>query len=101
MTGVRETICERTDLPPSMCSHCRGLPWDLPVIAGALDDVTFELYEVDREDRPPRASGFRAEFASECPSCGESIRPGDRLVNDPRSRRFVCVDCGENDQRLS
>lgn len=100
MTGERERICERSDLPESMCSHCRGLPWRAVIdIAGEVGPAAHDVDQGD-EGAPRGSYGFRAEFASNCPSCGEEIRPGDHISKSPTSRQFVCVDCADNDQRL-
>jgi hypothetical protein len=84
---VTAAICERTDLPPSMCSHCRGLPWNPPVNEAAL-------VEAGTTDEPlarwPR--GMSAQFDSDCPACGETIVKGDLIVLD--GRRYVCEPCG-------
>lgn len=83
-------ICDRTDLPPSMCSHCRGLPWNPPVDEAALVEAL--------PGRPPSLvpSGLRAEFESDCPSCGDQIERGDLIVRDPLSKRYVCTECADD-----
>lgn len=86
--GPRETICERSDLPEWMCSHCRGLGWE-PII---LDDP-----DPTRED-PTRPWSGRAEHTSTCPGCSETISPGHMIVRI--GNRFVCAECARDDATL-
>lgn len=93
-----DPLCPRTELPASMCSHCRGLPWDPPEdLAEAVDSKRRELQAAGLSDPAP-ARGIFAERDSECPGCGEPIRPGDLIVRD--GRRYVCAECAENDEAL-
>lgn len=99
---ISDPVCERTDLPASMCSHCRGLAWDPVVdVAGQLGDVGAPgLREYrDPEANARRSWAGRAEHRSTCPGCGETIKPGDRLVRV--DDRFVCGPCADNDGVLS
>ena len=88
---MTDPICDRTDLPASMCSHCRGLPWH-PVIDEAA------MVEAN-PGRPPTLLVLRAEFESECPTCGQQIERGDTIVKDQSRQRFVCAECA--DQRVT
>lgn len=108
MTVVTDPRCERTDLPASMCSHCRGLPWNPPTVDDryGYEDVTFDPAEPASFTRPvvetgTRRRSFHAEFESSCPSCGEQIRPGDRIVRERDGHRYVCEECADNDGRLA
>lgn len=80
-------ICERSDLPPSMCSHCRGLPWHPVVNVAAL--VEAGATEGAYVGRP---RGLTAQFESDCPACGDTIRKGELIVLD--GKRYVCEPCG-------
>lgn len=103
MTGQREQLCERSDLPPSMCAHCRGLGWE-PVIdlAAALDDEPRRGEYLPRDNAMNTMPGFKAEFTSSCPGCNDEIKPGDRIARERDGRRrWVCGPCFDSDEVLS
>jgi hypothetical protein len=96
MTGQREQLCELSDLPPSMCAHCRGLGHE-PIMD--LDDDGGG-YSANALHNGP--TGFAAEFPSDCPACGGAIRPGDRIARERDGRRrWVCGPCIDSDEALS
>lgn len=74
--------CPRTDLPPEMCSHCRGL--DLPE---TLDD--------HRSDLSPITWRGTAKFESRCLTCRDDIYVGDPIART-EAGNYVCGDCGES-----
>lgn len=106
-TPALDPICERSDLPASMCSHCRGLPWEPVVdVAGQLGDPGAPGFRDYREPAAPAwpaspfgdGHGMQARFNGPCPGCGEPIEKGDRIVQS--GGRYVCVPCAENDEVL-
>jgi hypothetical protein len=75
---VAEQRCERTDLPASMCSHCRG--HDEPPLRP--------------DDLPAPSLWIEAQYRSACPACHHTtIRPGDRIARCGED--WVCETCGE------
>jgi hypothetical protein len=79
--------CERSDLPASMCAHCRG-----------LDDVDIVDVEegvrvaVDRTSRPLTAS-----FYGRCSGCGAQIVPGDTIYRrgSGEAASYDCEVCAD------
>lgn len=69
------TICERTELPEEMCSHCRGLDKPEPVDAALAGPV------------------FEARFEGRCANCHREIEVGDRIARteDERYAHAGCV----------
>jgi hypothetical protein len=66
--------CEMSDLPPEMCSHCRGLDY-----------------------RPPKLKAeawTEAKYASMCTDCDLWILPGDRIAYI-EDGYWVCSRCAE------
>lgn len=71
---MSETICDRTDLPESMCSHCRGM--DQPVRYRVTIRTT-------------------AKFAGIL-ACGHRVEPGDPIgLCGDDDHGWVCDRCIE------
>lgn len=78
------TVCELSELPTEMCSHCAGL--DAPAAA---------------PERPPAGGGrelgamvgggFPARFHSVCAGCWDDIEPGDRITQVVKG--YAHVEC--------
>lgn len=60
-----EQRCERSDLPVSMCSHCRN--------TGTLERTRI------------------ADYRTECHNCPRMINPGERIGRV--EGRWVCANC--------
>ena len=67
----REPECEVTELPVSMCAHCRQVP-DLPSVA---------------------LHWFSAKYEGECADCGRAIEVGDRIAATDDG--YMCRRCAE------
>jgi hypothetical protein len=94
MTTISETRCERTELPASMCSHCRGLPWAAPVVDPELDP--FSSPAPPTPGRP--GTWFVARYGDNCGACGGDIIPGDTIRADGLGG-YECGDCGNKGGR--
>lgn len=96
MTTINETRCERTDLPASMCSHCRGLPWVAPAVDPELDPFSAPAPPMS-EDRDRPGPWFVSRYGDNCATCGGDIIPGDTI----RAVRngYECGDCGDRGGR--
>lgn len=71
-----EARCDRTDLLPSQCAHCRHL---------TLDPALRDLAEVQI------TRWVRAATDGTCPSCGHETVPGDRIAVSATGR--FCERC--------
>lgn len=93
MSTAADPICDRTDLPRSMCSHCRGLGWEPVDVAGQLGDHGAPGLREYRDPEADARVGFTmpASYDSTCPGCADLIRAGDRITH--RDGRYVCADC--------
>lgn len=89
MTSTVDLRCDRSDLPASMCSHCRGLPWEAPGVDPELDPFSSPAPRVDR-----RGPWFTAAYPDACVSCGTDIIPGDTIRADGNDG-YECAKCGE------
>lgn len=93
-----DPICARSDLPESMCAHCRGLGWE-PVIdvAGQLGDALApglrEYHDPEASARARVSSRMPAAYDSPCPGCGDMIRVGDYI--NRIEGVYVCGDCAK------
>lgn len=67
-----EQICERTDLPTVMCSHCRGLD--------------------ERPRYTVRGGTILAQYAGEL-ACGHHAVPGDLIGFAPDLGGWICSRC--------
>jgi hypothetical protein len=65
-----EQRCERSDLPVSMCAHCRGLDH----VPTPIDDDPFDA----PSDLGPTIA---AKFDSECGNCGDPIAVGEPITS--------------------
>lgn len=75
-----EARCERSDLPESMCAHCRGHIDEVPVD---------EQLTVD--DIGPR---FTAQYATPCNAgCGGDIEPGETIAALNDRFGYACPGC--------
>lgn len=71
---MTEPRCERTDLPVSMCAHCRPSP----VCGGVAPDE--------------RGPVFTAEYHGTCAICDDHISPGDEIAR-LREGGYACEEC--------
>lgn len=94
-----EARCELTELPESMCAHCKGLGHE-PIMDLDDDGGGYSANALHGHNLFP--AGFKAEFKSDCPSCGGQISPGDRITRERDGRRrWVCGPCADSDEALS
>ncbi|NUS59163.1 MAG: hypothetical protein HOV66_30545 [Streptomycetaceae bacterium] len=75
---VPEERCERSDLPTSMCAHCRG-----------HEERGTELTAAD----VVVSAAFEARFPGRCEGCGNAIREGDAIAPLRDSSGYVCPEC--------
>lgn len=71
-----EQVCDLTELPVSMCAHCRG--------------ITNEPERPDPADFGPR---FTARLDGWCAGCKSQIEVGDRIRADGTGG-YLCAGCG-------
>jgi hypothetical protein len=69
---MTEPRCDWSDLPVSMCAHCRP----------AEDDTPSE-----------EVHWLTARYAGCCADCGGAIEPGDRIAFTDDD--YLCGECGE------
>lgn len=79
MTATREARCERSDLPPAMCAHCRG----------HFDVVPTET-TLTEDDIGPR---FTARYSGHCGACDGWIRTGETIGALVDGGGFACPGC--------
>lgn len=73
-----ERRCERTDLPASMCAHCRGhLDPAAPADLGTGDLL----------------SSFPARYDGRCDNCDGPIREGDTIAALVDGSGYACTRC--------
>lgn len=72
-----EARCEKTDLLPSACAHCRGLSLD-PALVGLAEVQVLRRY--------------RAASVGTCPGCGHEYATGDVLAEVADGVR-ICERC--------
>lgn len=75
--------CDKSDLPPSMCSHCRG---------GQQD-----RYAAARRERLLDQPGVvAAKFPGRCGACGEPTRLGEGIMRNPDGHGWLGECCMED-----
>lgn len=72
---VAEARCERSDLPTSMCAHCRGTAGEGPAAAPELGPL------------------FEARFDGRCADCGESFDAGETIAALADGTGYACSEC--------
>lgn len=72
-----EEICERTDLPVSMCAHCRP--------ASNIDGPSPVALR--------REGVIIAKYPGHCAFCPSPIEQGDRLKHDDETSRWIHETC--------
>ena len=79
---VTDSHCQRSDLPASMCAHCRGLD--------AVDVV-------DLDELPARPGSRRrplsSSFYGTCKTCDAQILPGDTVYRNGLG--YDCEECAD------
>lgn len=79
--GAAERRCERSDLPESMCAHCRGHVEEVPAVEWGLT----------WEDIGPR---FVAQYESACHAgCGGRIEAGELIAALSDGTGYACPGC--------
>ena len=85
MVADSEERCELSDLPVSMCSHCRGLDADRPG------------HRMVDSDPVHVGIWITARFAGRCPVCERWYAEGEHIGKpdaDYDLDGWVCQDCG-------
>lgn len=83
-----EPRCGRTDLPESMCAHCRGHELR-PDTSGAGPELV-DGSEFTAEDFGP---SFEARFRGRCAICGERTHEGAILAALTDGSGYACSRC--------
>lgn len=78
--------CEKTDLLPADCSHCRGLD---------------EAHDMSMKSKPDRSVGFIASYPGFCDFCDGPIEMGQMICYHPESFGYVHVSCASNRERTT
>ena len=74
-----EARCDRSDLPVSMCAHCRG---------------DRQVADPPASDRPAGYGPvFFARFDGRCADCGDQFVAGERIAALTDGGGYVCEDC--------
>lgn len=76
-----EERCERSDLPASMCAHCRGHDQTVPDLS---------LRDLGHKDVH---TAFTARYEGTCENCGAHIDAGDLIAPLIGGSGHVCPDC--------
>ncbi len=84
MTTPTEERCERTELPVSMCAHCRPTP--------SIDE---EIAQHRARLLASRRGWFVAQYAGRCAGCGEPYPP-DTAIR--RTTSGYIAECCSEDQ---
>lgn len=85
---MSETLCHRSDLPPSMCWHCRPAPeWTPPALMEGV------YHPPTHKGEPMPRFIFSALTACRCAWCHRTIRPGERMGHDTDTGDNVCAEC--------
>lgn len=83
--------CERSDLPVSMCGHCRDIAeWNRQFKA--------EARQRGRDRDKPRLLGgwFAASYPGQCSRCNKPFEAGDEVRADwPREHGYIRRVCHE------
>lgn len=87
-----ETRCERSDLIPDQCWHCRGDVLE-PEFAAALADIEAP----DWTQRDTASPWVPAEWPGACSVCGERFGPGTLISRMPGQAGWQC--CTEENHR--
>lgn len=88
--------CERTDLLPSQCAHCKPNPEGEWLAAAVLSSAASHMPEPDAVavELPSTVStAFRAHYSTgRCTTCGEHIIRGEVIRHSGESR-YAHVEC--------
>lgn len=86
-----ERFCEHSQLPASMCGHCRA---DRRVVTAVEPDFA-ALADMADEGGGEVGPLIHARYGGRCRGCGGDIEVGDFIAWSSGEGRYVCADCAQ------